>query len=116
MRRNPEAKVTAFAVWEPILVTDWKRPGGSVVRRITDARVKQVWDPKHLVAEQMKKDAGPPQPEPECCTRDGILWDLVAVYPRGATWGEKMPPAVLFNGAVVNLEAEIEATIRKLQK
>jgi hypothetical protein len=116
MKRNPEANVSAFAIWEPILVTDWKKPGSAVVGRIADPRVKQIWDSGHLIAKQLAKDARPPQPEPECCTREGILWDLVAVYPPGATWEEKMPPAVLFNGAVVHLEAEIEAAIRKLQK
>jgi hypothetical protein len=52
---------------------------------------------------------------PECCTRDGILWDPVAVYPPDAKWTDAMPPAVVFNGAVVHLESEIEAAIRKLQ-
>lgn len=103
-------------MWEPILVTDWKKPGNGVAGRITDSRVKQIWDAQHLVARQLAKDARPPQPEAECCTRDGILWDLVAVYPPAAIWEEKMPSAVLFNGAVVNLESEIEATIQKLQK
>ena len=116
MKRNPSAKVSAFVVWEPILVTDWKKPGGSVLRRITDSRVKQVWDSQHLIAKQLAKDAHAPQPEPECCTRDGILWDLVTVYAPDATWTDRMPPAVLFNGAVVHLEDEIEATIRKLQR
>lgn len=105
----------AFAVWEPILVTDWKKPGNRVISRITDGRVRQIWDAQQLVAKQLAKDAHAPQPEPECCTRDGILWDLVAVYPRDAKWTDVMPPAVLFNGAVVELEAEMEAAIRKLQ-
>jgi hypothetical protein len=115
LKRNPDAKVSAFAVWEPILVTDWKKPGGTVVARINDARAKQLWDSQHLIAKQLAKDARPPQPEPECCTQDGILWDLVAVYPPTATWTDKMPPAVLFNGAVVQLEQELETTIRELQ-
>lgn len=103
-------------MWEPILVTDWKKPGGSVAKRILDSRAKQFWDREHLVAKQLAKDARAPQPEPECCTRDGILWDLVAVYSPGAVWTDIMPPATLFQGPVVQLEEEIEGTIRKLQK
>ena len=83
--------------------------------RINDVRARQLWDSQHFVAKQLAKDASPPQPEPECCLHDGILWDLVAVYPPEAKWTDKMPPAVLFNGAVVHLEEELEATIRKLQ-
>jgi hypothetical protein len=116
LQRNPGAKVTAFAVWEPILLTDWKKPGDSVANRIKDARAKQFWDREHLVAKQLARDAQAPQSEPECCRRDGILWDLVAVYPPDAVWGDKMPPATLFQGPVVDLEQEMEAAIRKLQK
>ena len=113
---NPDAKVSAFAVWEPILVTDWKKPGSTVARRITDARAKQFWDKEHFVAKQLATDARAPQAEPECCTRDGILWDLVAVYSPDAVWADTMPAATLFQGPVIYLEREIEAAIRKLQK
>ena len=116
LSRNPDAKVSVFATWEPILLTDWSKPGQSVLNRIADSRVKQLWDPQHLLATQLAKDARPPQPAPECCTRDGILWDLVAVYPPDAVWREAIPPAALFNGAVVEQEAAIEAALRKLQQ
>ena len=97
-------------------VTDWKKPGRGVLGRITDSRAEHIWDSKHLIATQLARDARAPQPEPECCTRDGILWDLVAVYPPDAVWADAMPLAVLFNGAVVRLEADLEAAIRRLQK
>ena len=115
MSRNRDAKIRVFAVWEPILFTDWKKPGEGVLRRLTDARVKQIWDSQHLIAQQLAKDARPPQPKPGCCTRNGILWDLAAVYPPDALWTETMPAAVVFDGAVVNMEAEIEAAVRKLE-
>jgi len=116
LQRNPEAKVSTFAVWEPILVTDWKKPGNSVATRIGDSRAKQFWDTEHLVAKQLAKDARAPQPEPACCTRDGILWDLVAVYEPDALWTDAMPTAKLFQGPVVHLEDEIESAVRNLQK
>jgi hypothetical protein len=116
LSRNPDPQVKAFAVWEPILVTDWKKPGGGVVARITDDRAKQFWDAEHLTAKQLAKDARSPQPQPECCTRNEILWDLAAVYAPDAVWGETMPAAVFFNGPVVHLESEIEAAVQKLQK
>lgn len=108
--------MTVFAVWEPILVTDWRRPGASVVGRLTDSRVRQIWDSSHFVAKQLAKDARPPQPEPGCCNRNGILWDLVAVYSPEAVWNDTMPPAVLFDGPVVHLEDDIQATVKKLHR
>ncbi len=116
LERNPDAKVSVFVVWEPILITDWRRPGSGVLGRMTDQRVKQIWDSQHVLARQLAQDARAPQPEPECCTRNGILWDLVAVYPPGAAWTRTLPPAMLFNGPVVHLEAEIEAALRKAQR
>lgn len=103
-------------MWEPILVTDWKKPGNGVAERITDKRVRQFWDAQHLVATKLAKDARPPQPEAECCTSNGILWDLVAVYPPEAIWTDKVPPATMFNGPVAHLERDIEGEIRRLQR
>lgn len=103
-----------FAVWEPILITDWRQPGTGVLGRLADARVRQFWDTGHLVAKQLERDAREPQPKPGCCTRDGVLWDLAAVYPPGALWTDAMPPAVVFDGTVVDREADIEAAVRKL--
>ena len=92
-----------YVVWEPILPTDLAPPITAVLSRISDQRAQQYWDPNHLIAKQMADDARPPQPEPECCDHTGILWDLVAVYPRGAKWDERMPAAVLFNGPVADV-------------
>ena len=97
-----------FAVWQPMLPTDWAAPASSVLRRLSDGRVQQYWDPNHLLAAQMKKDAGGPQPEQDCCIRSGILWDLAAVYPPGSVWSDRMPTATLFNGPVVDVTDGIE--------
>jgi hypothetical protein len=100
-----------FAVWQPMLPTDWSAPASSVLRRLSDGRVRQYWDPNHLLATQMKKDARAPQPEQDCCVRSGILWDLAAVYPPSSIWSERMPAATVFNGPVVDVTAAIEDAI-----
>jgi len=92
-----------FAVWEPILVTDLARPISGVLHRMSDTRVRQYWDPGHMVADRLSKDARPPQPVPECCERREFLFDVAAVYPPGATWTDRMPTATVFNGAVVDI-------------
>jgi hypothetical protein len=100
-----------------MLPTDWSAPSSSVLRRLSDGRVRQYWDPNHVLAAQMKKDAGPPQPEQDCCVRSGILWDLAAVYPAGARWSDRMPNASMFNGPVVDVIPAIEeALIRAPQR
>lgn len=112
----PDLRVKVFVVWEPILFTDWRRPGKKVTGRVTDSRVTQIWDPNHLMARQLARDAREPQPQPECCTHDGILWDLVAVYPPGVLWTDAIPPAVLFDGPVVEHEERLETAVRNLQQ
>jgi hypothetical protein len=94
-----------------MLPTDWSAPSSSVLRRLSDARVRQYWDPNHVLATQMKKDARPPQPQQDCCVRSGILWDLAAVYPASALWSDRMPNASMFNGPVVDVIPAIEEAL-----
>jgi hypothetical protein len=100
--------VTVFAVWEPILPTDWWKPGSGVLGRLSDPRVYHFWDKQHLVAKKMAEDARDPQPKQQCCERSGILWDLAAVYPRGAIWTERLPPATFFDGPVFRMKSGLE--------
>lgn len=81
------------------------------MHRIRDARVRQYWDPDHVVSKRLAADRRAPQPEAECCERSGILWDLVAVFPKGAAWTDRVPIAVLFNGPVVDVKEDIESSI-----
>jgi hypothetical protein len=90
-------------VWEPILPTDYSSPGTAILARLSDPRVEQYWDKKHLFAEQLRheieSDAG--QPKANCCARKGVPWDEVAVYPRDAHWDGQLPRAAFLNGPVV---------------
>jgi hypothetical protein len=90
-----------FAVWEPILPTDYSSPGTAVLARLSDPRVAQYWDKNHLFAEQLGRELESGQPKPHCCTRKGIQWDEVAVYNQGAQWDGQLPRAVFLNGPVV---------------
>lgn len=102
-----------FAVWQPMLPTDWSAPSSSVLKRLSDSRVQQYWDPTHLLAKRMQQDARAPQPEQECCVRSGILWDLAALYPKGVSWTDRMPAATIFNGPVVDAAPEIESSLSR---
>jgi hypothetical protein len=102
-----------YAIWEPMIPTDWGRPVTYVLARLRDSRTAQFWDPDHRFARELSKAARDPQPEPKCCRRDGVLWDLAAVYPPGATWDNTLPPAVFFDGAVLNVKDDLESELAK---
>lgn len=102
-----------LVIWEPILPTDVAPPITAVLSRMPDLRVQQYWDPNHLVAKQMAADARPPQPQQTCCVHSEILWDLAAVYPKGATWLTRLPSAVVFNGPVVEVTPAVEGALSK---
>jgi hypothetical protein len=105
--------VAVFAVWEPILPTDWSRPGASVLQRLKDHRVRQFWDANHMVAAVLKKAEEAGQLHPKCCERKGVPWDLTAAYAAGTEWRETLPPPVLFDGPVVRTSPELDSVIAK---
>ena len=102
-----------FVVWEPILASDFMAPTTGALRRISDARARHYWDEDHVLAKVMKRDARSPQPNEECCENDGVLWDLVAIYPPGARWEARMPPAMMFDGPVYRRTEKINAAVAK---
>ena len=102
-----------FAVWESILPTDWSAPGTSVLQRLNDRRVRQFWDPNHMVAAILKKAEEDGQLHPDCCVRKGFLWDLAAVYAPGKLWPETLSQPVLFDGPVVHTSRELDSVIGK---
>jgi hypothetical protein len=102
LERTSNTKVRVFAVWEPILPTDWIEPSRLTLNRFADSRVRQFWDKSHALA-QVMADASDSQPKPKCCNRKGVLWDLIAVYPAGAVWNDRLPPAIVFDGPVVKV-------------
>ena len=116
LEQHPAARIQVFAVWEPMLATDWQSPTGGVLARLKDARARQYWDPRHLLALRLAADARDPQPKQACCVRDNILWDLAALYPPGAEWKDVMPPAVFFNGPVVKRQAELESALNLIPR
>jgi hypothetical protein len=91
-------------VWEPILPTDYYSPGTGVLSRLSDPRVSQFWDKKHLFAEELARrlESDPAHPQPNCCTQHGIHWDEVAVYSKDAQWDNQLPRASFLNGPVVH--------------
>jgi hypothetical protein len=73
-----------------------------VQARISDPRVVQFWDKDHLVAKELQQQLSGSQ---TCCGRNGIIWDVAALYPRGMQWGSS-PPA-FFGGAVLDVAGDV---------
>jgi hypothetical protein len=101
-----------FAVWEPILPTDWSAPNSGALQHLKDGRVRQFWDPNHLVAGVLKKAEEAGRLHPSCCTMQGNLWDLTAAYAPGTYWRETMPPPVVFDGPVVRSSSDLDSVIQ----
>jgi hypothetical protein len=102
LQQHRQAKVQVFAVWEPILPIDWNAPSTSALQRLSDRRVRQLWDKDHVLAKAVA-DSRNFESKPDCCERRGILWDLIAVYPPGGEWERSLPPATVFNGPVLRV-------------
>jgi hypothetical protein len=105
--------VVVFAVWEPILPTDWSAPGTSVLDRLNDRRVRQFWDRGHLLAAVIKKAETSGTLHPDCCERDGFFWDLTAAYAQGVRWSDTLPEPILLNGPVVQTASDLESIVAK---
>lgn len=104
-------QLVVFNVWQPILPTDWGRPGTSVLHRLTDARVRQFWDRDRLVARLLEQSSSGRELQPSCCFQRGVWWDLIAVYPPGVRWGDVLPEPVLLDGTVADAAPAFEALL-----
>jgi hypothetical protein len=91
-----------------MLFTDWGRPTTSVLHRLHDARVVQLWDPERRIAAAVARAGSRSQEPPSCCEKDGTLWDLAAVYTPGAQWEAELPAAAWWSGPVVEVSAPLE--------
>ncbi|HKM89312.1 MAG TPA: hypothetical protein VJX29_01760, partial [Candidatus Acidoferrales bacterium] len=83
-----------LVVWEPILSSDWRSPGHSVLARIPDGRARQFWDPQHLIALEIARRAkASGKSPPGCCLDNGFLWDEALLFAPGASWTSAPAPA-----------------------
>jgi hypothetical protein len=101
--------MTIFVVWEPMLPTDWSAPTSWVLSRIRDTRAIQFWDKDHLVAKELRQQLSPTQ---ICCQRNGIIWDVAALYAKGTQWDSSKP--AYFGGAVLDVSPEVGKQIATL--
>jgi hypothetical protein len=90
----------AFVVWEPVLLTDWTSPSTAALNRIPDSRTAQFWDRQRLISHSMGEHG-----------RRSVVWDHIAVYPRGSIWMERPPDALYEGGPVVRVVGPTRAAL-----
>ena len=73
------------------------------LKRISDTRASQYWDKGHLVSKSIGES-------------DGIVWDYVAVYPRGKLWDQSPPEPVYSHAPVVQAIDDTREAVRKLSQ
>ncbi len=103
LEQHPAAAARIFAVWEPVRFADWQRPTTAALARLSDPRVTQFWDHDHWLANEMAKEN-----QPNCCEAKDILFDLVAVYPPGINWSDRLPRAAVFDGPIFRTVPKIQ--------
>jgi hypothetical protein len=111
LAKSREHQLVVFNVWQPILPTDWGKPGTSALHRLSDVRVWQFWDADRLVARAIERSSSGRELQPSCCFLRGVWWDLIAVYPPGAQWGDVLPEPVLLDGTVADAAPAFEALL-----
>ena len=94
--------VRTFVVWEPVLPTDWFAPSSAALDRISDARATQFWDRGRLISHLLGEH-----------DRRSIVWDHIAVFPAGATWGDAPPQALYRGGPVVRVSDLAQAALNR---
>ena len=89
---NAGANVRVLVVWEPVLLTDWRKPGESQTSYVPDSRATHFWDLDHRLSAMY---GGPPNLDALAGTRQkgfrmkDVIWDTALVYPPGVRWGQQ---------------------------
>ena len=109
----PDSDLRVFVVWEPVLPGDRFRHGDRFLSgKLRDGRASHYWDPsKSLSAEILRAD----------WTRKyavrggslGVVWDWVALYPKGVPWGDQFPEPAVQAFPVVDAEDRVQAWVRR---
>ena len=83
LTKNPQRALAVFVVWQPILATDWGKPGtGALAPPLRRASATVLGRRSHRRQGARATSQGRER-QPGCCFEKGIWWDLMAVYPPG---------------------------------
>ena len=68
----------------------------------------QFWDKNHVVADALRNHVA--EDQPDCCVKDGHIWDAVALYPKHAAFNNASPTFI--GGPVVRAESRMRPKLQ----
>lgn len=95
--------VRVFAIWEPVLPTDFAAPSTAALARIPDARAAQYWDRSRALSRLLGER-----------NRSTVVWDYIAVYQPGTPWRDAPPKPVYSDGPVRDVISGAKDAIQRL--
>lgn len=107
-------RVRVFVVWERVLITDRIRPKARALSRLSDRRAAQFWDRERLVSQEIREaaQADPSHPFAVCCAAQRVIWDVVAVFPKGVRWEGNFPAPAFADGAVIEVKDDFRRALQ----
>jgi len=91
-----DLSTTVLAVWEPIKPAD-PPPTAHMVGNLKDKRILQLWDPSHIMSDEMRAAelAHPGSPSQARTRTDssptGIMYDTAGLFAPSARWDATLP-------------------------
>ena len=90
-------------IWERVRFFDFGAPSTFTLRRIADVRASQYWDKERLVSHILGENDSSP-----------VVWDYVAVYPKGTLWDQIPPKPIYFHVPVISGTEGLNDAMRPL--
>lgn len=94
---------------------DWRAPTTKTLARIGDGRVRQFWDPQHLVATALAQTARQKSwpLQPGCCVQKGFHWDEAVLFAPHSRWSDGAAPSY-WDGPVYRIAPTLETSWNQL--
>ena len=105
-----------FVVWEPVITTDIAPPTTAKLGLIHDLRAIQYWDHDRALSQDMMRAvlANPSRYHlGEDLDEDAIVWDAVALFPKGVIWEQDVPVPSYYGSPVVEAVSSLPEALIK---
>jgi hypothetical protein len=103
LREINSKDVRVFAIWEPVLPTDFVAPSTAALARIPDDRVAQYWDRERALSHLLGEH-----------NRSTVVWDYIAVYAPGTVWQDAPPKPIYSDNPVRDAISGAKDAVQRL--